>query len=384
MKKGYVPIRWRNYIPGKRIAKEAAREAGSTAVLTLGLAGAIGYLGGNFVESARESVRMGRHATHTVKEMVVGTPGQRAASKLGDLYQALNEQGLTIDQFTGQVRTSIAQREQLIDSIGRTYEVNETIAREAGRLVTQLEGMVPAATAAGDGAINKFLKKLTGHSFEDPDDFFMNSVSNANTARENLPVLQEIYRDARKFYDGREKSEVTIKQLCEHLASRKEAALSENARINSALDQVVGTLDKAYRAEDKVLSTTGKISLIRNFFGTRGELEEGEISQLESAVSDYQTNVDATRTTAEGAVPIGPYQRGDAWIDYGINPVTLALVGVLAVKGISSFTPPTRRALTTATLAPVYLAGKAAKGIYSLAKNAFTKSETLKNERGVK
>jgi hypothetical protein len=350
--------------------KRWAEEVESTAALTAAGLVAAYSMSPNFFESVKEGIKQGRHAGRTVDEMVRGTEGQRAVESL--LEQNLRAKGVYEEKVT------------LVDNMKRIYDENELLAREAKRLEVQLSGLVVNATAAGDEAA----RKATWGLFGKLDDKIMNLPSSSKLARDGLQELQEIYKTARQFYDGREKSENTIAELCGKLEQIGLNAVVENRGIENDLNSMATQLDRTYKVEDGVFKVDDKVSLVKALMGKRVEqLRQEDVRAMQGEVKDYRQGVDNLRASVEQNAGIGPYKEPMAWLDYGINPVSMGIAAALVVKGASKLLPscvekPIRKALAL----PVSLAIGGTKSLYHGAGRLYSRAtaKELKDTRGSK
>ena len=361
---------------GKGTVKPITREIGSTAVLAGAGAYAFSHMP-DFMLSVIEGAKHGRHMYRTGGEIIGGSDGQKAVK---NLEEALKIIAVTAKENEGAkeiLDDYFNERISLVERLGADYELNETIARETERLFVQLNGMIVEYTAAGDELANKASRGL----FRKIDDWFMNKVGDAKAAREGLPQLQEIVREARKFYDGREKHEHTVKELCGYLLGKKEESLEKNKKINSHIVSLITQLDRTYEAETHVFKVDDKINLFKALIGkSREVLAEGEVKNLKENVADYRKGVDNTETEIRKDVSIEPFNDKN-WVDYVINPIGVGIAAAVAVKGISKlFMPrPLYDGFTSLTLLPItipaYIGKKALEGISKLKKQKIKKSD---------
>jgi len=328
-------------------------EAASTATL-VGSGIVLAYLmNPSFYKHFRETAYNIRHATRTIEEMAVGTEGQRGVESL------LKARGQDKENYS----TQIAK----IEEMRHIYNENETILREAERLLTQLGGVAANGTVVGDEAANK----LTGGFFRKIDDFFINAVGNAGEARANLPKITEVYKEFREFYDGREKSEKTVAEFSKYLKEKGMKAVAENRTIENDLDSLISQVDKTYSVENKVFDIDDKVNLLKYFIG-RGNAEpltREEVANLEKTVQEYRANVDETRTSIEANTGIPAYQNPAAWIDYGINPLAIGVVGGLVAKGLTSVLPVGRKKIRNILALPFTLAYGGVKELWRIGVN---------------
>jgi len=98
-------------------------------------------------------------------------------------------------------------------------------------------------------------------------------------------------------------------------------------------------------------------------------LTREEVANLEKTVQEYRANVDETRTSIEANTGIPAYQNPAAWIDYGINPLAIGVVGGLVAKGLTSVLPVGRKKIRNILALPFTLAYGGVKELWRIGVN---------------
>jgi len=416
MSKKYVKKEYngtRNYV--KDSARAIAREVGSVGILTA--AGAIAFSQiPELLRDVKDTVQYGRHAVKTTGEIVYGGPeGERAVRSLEDSLQKQREQyntalrtveeetnsylvdmeksvnGMKLDsamEIVGGVsRENQEAREALdgyfdervkyVEKLSEKYSENETLAREAERLVIHLEGLLVKGTSAVERG-----KEATG--WRKIDDWIMKVTGKKpEEVRGEFDKLNKVYERVLEFYDSREKNENTIAETTNYLRKEVDRSIEENKKLNEDLDLLIGQLDRTYEVEDHVFDLTDKVGFFKNLvsFKKAELIKERDMEITDGEIGNYRVEVDSVRETVSEDVPM-PEFVGGKWIDYVVNPVTLGLTAALGAKMVSKFMLPRRAydAVTSLTLAPVVVPYKMVKGcVNGIRKIGKRKNVKLKN-----
>ncbi len=326
-------------------------EAKSTAVLS-----GLGYLAASqmpeLLETLKEGFYNARHAYRTGKEIVTGGPeGMKAAKNLEEAL-AIVEAAKKDNQVAEQALESyFTERKDLLHSLVRVYQDNETLSREVERLEVQLKGALKNFFELGNQVkpnwwkenIDQAIIKLYG----------MDPVA----AVEKSERLKEFYKNVRKFYDAREQNENTVKEFCDYLGKFKEETKAQNERINKLFPNLIERVKETYETEDRIFERDDK----------GASLTKRDLEQTIDEVARAKKNAQQTETQAAQEVPIKPYDPYN-WVDAVTNPVILGLTGALIVKGASKLLPrPMDRNFTRLTASPInaalYLGKQTGKGM---------------------
>lgn len=363
---------------GKNATKPVDREVVSIGVLSGIGTYAFSYMP-DFLRAIKEGTYHARHAYRTTKEMREGSEGMKAVDNLEDALKVIAKASAENELAREELDSYFNERLELVDRLANNYHENETLAREADRLATQIKGMLVEYTAAGDEVANK----VTGGLFKKIDNFIMNRVGDANKAREGLPQLQEFYREARKFYDGREKHENTVKELCDYLSKKSAEGLDANKRLNEHLELMIKQLDKTYNVEDHVFDIDDKVSFYKALIERKKEqLTAEDVKDIGEEVSEYRDGVNKAEAGVMQDVPMQHFNERN-WVDSVVNPLSIGIAGAVLLKGISKFVMPKRAydSFTSLTLMPITFPYSCAKMLVKKYKQSRT--DKLKKPEGL-
>ncbi len=310
------------------------------------LAGAGAYLFSqmSFLEPLRESLYHARHAGRTVSEIVQGGPeGMRAAKNLEEAIAMVNNAARANSEAGEALKGYMLERQDLVRELVVVYKENETFAREAERLKIQVEGMLKNFFEVGNTLKPDFWKSL--------DEKVMKIYGvDKIEALEKSERLREFYKNARQFYDVREKNEHTVKEFANYLAKVKEESVEKNERFNELFPEVIGRVKEGYEVEDILFETRSK-----------KEFTKEKIAQNKGEVESYRANVDNTYAEVRKDVPIAAYNDTN-WVDIATNPLVLGVGAALMAKGATKILPRIiERPLRMALAAPITLPIKGAK-----------------------
>lgn len=235
------------------------------------------------------------------------------------------------------------ERQDLVRELVVVYKENETFAREAERLKIQVEGMLKNFFEVGNTLKPDFWKSL--------DEKVMKIYGvDKIEALEKSERLREFYKNARQFYDVREKNEHTVKEFANYLAKVKEESVEKNERFNELFPEVIGRVKEGYEVEDILFETRSK-----------KEFTKEKIAQNKGEVESYRANVDNTYAEVRKDVPIAAYNDTN-WVDIATNPLVLGVGAALMAKGATKILPRIiERPLRMALAAPITLPIKGAK-----------------------
>ena len=355
----------------KERAREWSEEFGSTSTLAVVGAYALNELiPGEFFENVREGLRMGRHTGKTIYDVVSGGPkGMKSAKNLQEALEIVANAGKANEEAGKVLEEYVADRKSFVGELVGAYKENENVFRVAQRVETQMSGTLKGFFEVGNSLKPEIMRKVDEAIIRV---YGMDPIE----AVEKSERLREFYKDARKFYDAREKDEHSVSEFCDFLNNTRDESVARNKVYNELFPEVVARVREGYETEDQIFST-GE----RNIFGFRSDVSKEELKGLGKEIDTFERNVDKSYESVRGEVPIEPYKEAN-WIDYSVNPLVLGIVGALAVKGASKLLPGVvERPIRYVTAVPnrVYDIGKL--GVKS-GRGLFIKAiEKLKNSR---
>ena len=288
------------------------------------------------LKDLREAGYHFRHATHTVRDMAIGTPGERGVKTLEEAIKQVKTAAAQNETAARELEEYQTARKKFVVEVSQTYRENETVIREAERLGVQLKGMTKNLFEVGnevkvqwwkdniDRPIIVQQKKWFGGKEYDG----LTDEQILTRALEDSSRLKEFYQNARHFYDAREKNEATINQFCNYLAKVKDTSMEQNKKIESQFPKLVARLKEGYTVEDRVFEVDEK--------GT--SMKQSDVSDVATKTADYKGKVDTTRTEVGQAVPLPKYSELN-WVDVATNPLFISLLAVGAANAYLRLVP---------------------------------------------
>ena len=292
----------------------------------------------DFLTHVREAGYFARDSYNTISDSVKGGPeGMRAAKSLDEALRIV--ESATQDNSTAKtaLESYAATRKDFAQELVRVYNENETITEVADRLILQMKGFYKNIAEAANSAKPDFVKqadqiiiegigKLRGVFQEEYKG--KTDAEILEMAMKRSQTLQQFYTEARKFYDSREKNENTVKEYCNHLQGIKETAAAQNQKLESLFPHVISQVKEGYEVEHIMINTD------RQGAGMKP-------SGLENAARHGQAFKNGTnelRTEVGKVMPMPKYSETN-YIDMLANPYSIALLGVIAWRGLTSTIP---------------------------------------------
>src|SRR3989344_1089915 len=322
---------------GNRLLKEdRGTELASYATQTGISAALISFLLPEALKDLREAGYNFRHATHTVAEMAVGTPGEQGIKNLEEALDKVKSATTTNEAAARELIEYQSARRKFVNEVSKTYRENETFVREAERLTVQLKGMAKNLFEVGNDVKAQWWKDNIDRPiiikqkkwFGDEAYKGLTDDQIITRALEDSSRLKEFYQNARQFYDAREKNEATINQFCDYLAKVQNTSTEQNKKIEAQFPKLVSRMKEGYTLEDHVFEVGAKDIFIT----------PADSANVATKTADYKEKVDHTRTEVGQAVPLPKYSDLN-WVDVATNPLFIAAVAVTVVNTWLRLTP---------------------------------------------
>lgn len=314
---------------------------GREGIAALAVEGAVAYylvnqFLGKTLEDLKESAYMVRHAGKTIADAVQGGPeGNR---KMEDVDAALD---VLIRDASGNKEAEIVLK-QHVESLLAVYNKYETISRVASRLKVQIKGAAKYFYEVGNDLKPGFVDTLDNMIIDlygkDPKE-----------AREKSEFLKKFYKDAREFYDAVEDRE----DLVASVGDIELKAIKEKQKVEEVLNKhfpgLITHLQNGYDLESYIIA-----------MDTKGaDITGKEVEGVGARVKEYDHQLRDARTEISSDVKLPDYSTTNL-ADYMINPLTFAVVGLLAYRGATGLVPALRKGLNMMFAAPVKWAGDGA------------------------
>ncbi|MBS3082107.1 hypothetical protein J4416_04220 [Candidatus Pacearchaeota archaeon] len=333
----------------------------------------------DFLPHLRESLYNARHATGTVKDIVLGGPeGMRGAKSLDEAISIVDSAREMNVEAGNALEGYLTARKELVGDLVRTYAENETLVREAERLKLQVEGVVKNLFEIGNDvkpqsfkdavdsriiiAFGKAQRALGNSDYKGLSDSQIVEVALEKSGR-----MKEFYKQAREFYDASEKNEHTIREFCQYLEKVKIESEGQNQRFNELFPEIISQVREGYSVEDIFLAQRHEKDFSRS-----------RVEDTGTKVSGFREGVDNTYEGLRQEIPIRKYSDKN-WVDFATNPAALGLaVALIGYAGSKLFLPSVVRSPITKVLAapitlPLRGIGKASKTAISGGKRLIDK-----------
>lgn len=275
-------------------------------------------------------------AFKSTEDMVKGGPeGMRSALRLQESLEIIADATETNEVASVLLNDYNNSRQELANQLSDIYLANETFVRESTRIRIELEGYMKKSFDFGNSVkpewweenIDEPLIIAYEKVFNDAGDLTNEEI--LTLAMERSAGLSEFYSEAKDFFEARNLNENTVAQLADYLTEAEQMTKEDQVLLENIIPSVVAAVQESYTTEDYVFGLGANLRELANI----------DLETLTEKVEDFEETVIEVRDTTGDLVDLEDTGAPGAWVDYAINPVSLALLSVCLVKGARRVLP---------------------------------------------